>query len=120
MDTSSLLPCLIFLALLVFTIAMTWAFTEIHRLQIKNRSLLAHAEASRRAIGVFINKLGEQKEIYDALNIIAPQICEDIDAESVGIFVPDINAPHGRLSLHGASCTSASGSSLPSQRMVWV
>ena len=107
MDTSSLLPYLIFLALLVLTIAMTWAFTEIHRLQIKNRSLLAHAEASRRAIGVFINKLGEQKEIYDALNIIAPQICEDIDAESVGIFVPDINAPHGRLSLHGASCTSA-------------
>lgn len=105
MTSTTLLPYIIFLAILVFSFLMTWLLTENHRLFVQNRNLQSRIEIMYRNIGNFIKKLESEADIYDTLNNIAQQIREDLGAEDIGIFVPDISSSAEHPRLHGASCT---------------
>ena len=80
---------LFYSAVLLAIILMLWGMKEIKSLRTRFYKAQARAESNRRVFNLFLHKLATEREIYDAMNIIAPQICEDLDAESVGIFVPD-------------------------------
>ena len=102
-----LFQCLFFRAVLFAGILMFWGAKEIQRLHARYNYSQARMESNRRVFNLFLHKLATEAEIYDAMNIIAPQICEDIDAESVGIFVPDFknSSSDGKMMLRGISCT---------------
>lgn len=68
------------------------AAAEAHRQQ----------DAYRRFLNQFVQKLATVAELTEALSIIVTKVCEDVDAESAGIFVPDENDPSY---LRGAACT---------------
>ena len=59
-------------------------------------------DAYRRFLNQFIQKLATVTELTEAMSIIVTKVCEDLDAESAGIFVPDESDP---AYLRGASCT---------------
>jgi len=98
---------LFYTGFLLAAVLMFWGVKEIKSLRTRYYKTQARAESNRRVFNLFLHKLATEKEIYDAMNIIAPQICEDLDAESVGIFVPDyrVSSKEGPLTLRGISCT---------------
>lgn len=51
----------------------------------------------------FISKLATASEMEEAMYLVATKLCEDLDAESAGIFVPD-KQTDGEL-LRGVACT---------------
>lgn len=107
-----LIPTIIFLALITVAVLLTWCVTEISRLQTRLRQTMARSEANGRVFRQFVYKLGTEAELDNAMNILANQIREDLDAESIGIFIPVVIGIHASeqnssVVLRGASCTGS-------------
>lgn len=96
---------IIFTVVFLVTVLTVWSVTEINRLNARIRAILSRNESERRVFNSFIHKLATETELFNAMNTIAPQICEELDAESVGIFIPVGVDSSGKALLRGASCT---------------
>lgn len=102
-SNAMLVPITIFL-LIVFAAGQTLWFTRLLRqLQQQLRRSRMRDEGHRRFINQFILKLAAATELSEAMSIVVNQVCEDLRAESVGIFVP-LEGTNNAV-LQGSACT---------------
>jgi len=103
MPNTMLVPITIFL-LIVFAAGQTLWFLHLRRqLRQQLQQSKMRDEAHRRFINQFIHKLATATEVAEAMSIVVSQVCEDLGAESVGIFVPLEGTANAVL--QGSACT---------------
>jgi sigma-B regulation protein RsbU (phosphoserine phosphatase) len=98
-----LVPIAIFLLIVFATGQGLWSLRQMRRLQHNLQHSRMRDEAHRRFINHFIHKLATATEVAEAMSIVVSQVCEDLGAESVGIFVPLEGTANAVL--QGSACT---------------
>ncbi len=97
-----LIPLGVLLLILALVGIVMGVFSRIRAHWAKAEEATRQQDAYRRFLNQFVQKLGTVKEVTEAMSIIVTKVCEDLDAESAGIFVPDENDPSY---LRGIACT---------------
>lgn len=93
----------VLIVILLLCAVVVWLFNLMSGSINSLKETARQKEASRRLLNAFIAKLSTDNETTEAMAIVSSKLCEDLDAESAGIFVPDKQAGAGCL--RGVACT---------------
>ena len=97
----------IFLACVVLAVSfILWSLGSIQALQEKTREVEAKHVTARNTMNQFMSKLATVDETFEALDILASSFWEEINCESIGIYVLDQSAEQDIVQLKGAACTA--------------
>lgn len=99
-----IVPLLFLLVVLFLTTIVTWGVTSIHNLESEKLQIQSRQESHQRTLRLFTEKLATVKETFEALDILASQIWEEINASSVGIYVLDSSVDPALKQVKGAAC----------------
>ena len=96
----------IFLACVVVAVSfILWSLGSIQAFQEKTRKVEAKHVTARNTLNQFMSKLATVDETFEAMDILVSSFWEDINCESIGIYVLDDSSGSGDV-LKGAACTA--------------
>ena len=96
----------IFLACVVVAVSfILWSLGSIQAFQEKTRKVEAKHVTARNTLNQFMSKLATVDETFEAMDILVSSFWEDINCESIGIYVLDDSSSSGDV-LKGAACTA--------------
>ena len=96
----------IFLACVVVAVSfILWSLGSIQAFQEKTRNVEAKHVTARNTLNQFMSKLATVDETFEAMDILVSSFWEDINCESIGIYVLDDSSGSGDV-LKGAACTA--------------
>ena len=96
----------IFLACVVLAVSfILWSLGSIQASQEKTRKVEAKNVTARNTLNQFMSKLATVDETFEALDILVSSFWEEINCESIGIYVLDESVDSGTV-LKGAACTA--------------
>jgi Serine phosphatase RsbU, regulator of sigma subunit len=96
----------IFLACVVVAVSfILWSLGSIQAFQEKTRKVEAKHVTARNTLNQFMSKLATVDETFEAMDILVSSFWEDINCESIGIYVLDDSSDSGDV-LKGAACTA--------------
>ena len=97
----------IFLACVVLAVSfILWSLGSIQSSQEKTRKVEAKQVTARNTLNQFMSKLATVDETFEALDILVSSFWEEINCESIGIYVLDQSSDSGKKHLKGAACTA--------------
>ena len=97
----------IFLACVVLAVSfILWSLGSIQSSQEKTRKVEAKQVTARNTLNQFMSKLATVDETFEALDILVSSFWEEINCESIGIYVLDQSSDSGKKHLKGAACTT--------------
>lgn len=97
----------IFLACVILAVSfIVWSLSSIQALQEKTREVKAKHVTARNTLNQFMSKLATVDETFEALDILVSSFWEEVNCESIGIYVLDQSADTKETVLRGAACTA--------------
>ncbi|MBR6073964.1 MAG: SpoIIE family protein phosphatase [Victivallales bacterium] len=96
----------IFLACVVLAVSfILWSLGSIQAFQERTRKIEAKQVTARNTLNQFMSKLATVDETFEAMDILVSSFWEDINCESIGIFVLE-ESTEPETVLRGAACTA--------------
>ena len=96
----------IFLACVVLAVSfILWSLGSIQAFQERTRKIEAKQVTARNTLNQFMSKLATVDETFEAMDILVSSFWEDINCESIGIFVLE-ESTNDETILKGAACTA--------------
>ena len=96
----------IFLACVVLAVSfILWSLGSIQAFQERTRKVEAKQVTARNTLNQFMSKLATVDETFEAMDILVSSFWEDINCESIGIFVLEESTEQETV-LRGAACTA--------------
>ncbi len=96
----------IFLACVVLAVSfILWSLGSIQAFQERTRKIEAKQVTARNTLNQFMSKLATVDETFEAMDILVSSFWEDINCESIGIFVLEESTEQETV-LRGAACTA--------------
>ena len=101
-----LIPFIFLLCVILAVAFIVWCLSSIQALQEKNREIKAKQMTMRNMLNQFMSKLATVDETFEALDILVSSFWEEINCESIGIYVLDQSDDSNKVVLKGAACTA--------------
>ena len=96
----------IFLACVVLAVSfILWSLGSIQAFQERTRKVEAKQVTARNTLNQFMSKLATVDETFEAMDILVSSFWEDINCESIGIYVLG-ESTNDETILKGAACTA--------------
>ena len=96
----------IFLACVVLAVSfILWSLGSIQAFQERTRKVEAKQVTARNTLNQFMSKLATVDETFEAMDILVSSFWEDINCESIGIYVLGESTNEETI-LKGAACTA--------------
>ena len=96
----------IFLACVVLAVSfILWSLGSIQAFQERTRKIEAKQVTARNTLNQFMSKLATVDETFEAMDILVSSFWEDINCESIGIYVLG-ESTNDETILKGAACTA--------------
>ena len=96
----------IFLACVILAVSfILWSLGSIQAFQERTRKVEAKQVTARNTLNQFMSKLATVDETFEAMDILVSSFWEDINCESIGIYVLG-ESTNDETILKGAACTA--------------
>ena len=101
-----LIPFIFLICVILAVTFILWSLANIQSLQERTREVEAKNVTARNTLNQFMSKLATVDETFEALDILASSFWEEINCESIGIYVLDQSTDSKDIHLKGAACTA--------------